>query len=277
MTHLVLSMRWRRSAIVVDWPRIRASGIALRWRWIVGIVHNRTKRLSVGTIYRWINWPSVSSLLHPAGVAEVRVRSMRWYKSVGLGGDWCEDAFLVKAKAVRASAVRRRVEAVAANLYSVSRSPSSRSTLFLPCVSGNNGRRLPYAALELVGCSSPAAVLGSGESSAPSRAPGRSVRNTCRSDCGGGRALVVGVIAEEVRLPCRLTGVVRRTVRTAKALGSFLAVAEVGTVLEKPVRSNVQNTELDLGLWTLAGGKRMWRLRSLCPSRLIREATILCE
>ena len=82
-----------------------------------------------------------------------------------------------------------------------------------------------------------------------------SALDTCRSE--NGKVLVVGATVEGVRLPCRLAEVVRQSVRTARALGSFLAVAEAGTVLEKFVMSNSKNTELDLDLWTLAGGKRL--------------------
>ena len=92
-----------------------------------------------------------------------------------------------------------------------------------------------------------------------SRPFGMRRQDTCRSGCEGDRALVGGATVEEVKLPCRLAEVARRNVRMARGQGDFLVVEETGIALGKPVVSNVKNTELDLGLWTLASGRRMWR------------------
>ena len=89
---------------------------------VVGLLlPHRPQRLAVGPVERralLIERPSVRTCLDPPSIPQMRVCRVSGYESMCLRRHGREDTFLVEAKAVRASAVRRRVEAVASNLRS---------------------------------------------------------------------------------------------------------------------------------------------------------------
>lgn len=135
---------------------VRTWSTACGTRQIVGrrrrclLLRLRTRRLAIcfGVLRCWQRL--TVRAVHGRGLADAAPNGVGRHKGLGLSRDGREDAVLVEAHAIGASAIVCRLESRASYLSDCERRERQELTTSLPCVSCNSGRQWQFAVGEQV-------------------------------------------------------------------------------------------------------------------------------